>query len=43
MTAEEIKMTTTDDEHIGMLSKLMVHGWLSTKVEVQEAAAILVI
>ena len=31
MTAEDKKLATIDDEHIGMLSKYMLHGWLAIK------------
>ena len=36
MTAKEIRIAMPDDEHIGMLSELILHGWPSTKIEVQK-------
>ena len=36
MTAEEPRLPTLDDEHLGMLSEYVLHGWLSTKAEVQK-------
>ena len=29
MKAEEIRTATIDDEHLGMLPKLVLHGWPS--------------
>ena len=36
MTTEEIRLATLDNEHLGMLSEYILHGWLSTKSEVQK-------
>ena len=35
MTTEEIQHATIDDEHIGVLSNYVLHGWPSTQAEVQ--------
>ena len=36
MPAEEIKYATLDDEHLGILLKYVLHGWLLTKGELQK-------
>ena len=36
MTAEDIKLAVLDDKHIGMLSKLLIHGWPFTIAVVQK-------
>ena len=36
MAVEEIRITTLDDKHMSKLSKLILHGWPSTKHEVQK-------
>ena len=36
MKAAEIKIATPDDEHIVMLSELILCGWLTAKAEVQK-------
>ena len=38
MMADEIWLTTTGNEHIGVLSNYILHGWPSTKAEVQNEA-----
>ena len=37
MTAEEIRIATLDDEHICILSEIILHGWPSTKAEVPKS------
>ena len=36
MTAEEIRIEMLDDDHIGMLYELILHGWPSSKAETQK-------
>ena len=36
MTVEEIRIITQDDEHIGMLSELLLHDWPLIKPKVQK-------
>ena len=36
MAAEDIRTTTLDDEHLGILVELLLHGWPLTKAEVQK-------
>ena len=34
MAVKKIRIVTIDDEHLGVLLELVLHGWLSTKAEV---------
>ena len=36
MTAEDIGIAILHDEHLGLLSELILHGWLLTNDEVQK-------
>ena len=36
MKAEATRLATLDDEHLGMLSEYVLHGWPSTKAELQK-------
>ena len=36
MIAEEIRTATLDDEHLGILAEVVLHGWPWTKAEVQK-------
>ena len=36
MTMEEIKIAIIDDEHLDMLSELVLHSWPSAKTEIQK-------
>ena len=36
MTAEEIRLATLDDEHLGILSEYVLCIWPSTKVKMQK-------
>ena len=35
LTADEIRIVTLEDEHLGALAELIFHGWLSTRAWVQ--------
>ena len=36
MRAEEIKEVTLEDEHLSLLTEIILHSWPSTKTDIQK-------